>query len=356
MGMREPTYFLLAGLLDGPRHGYAIAQLARELSDGRVGLSAGTLYGALERLSDQGLIRPVEDLRVGGRRRRVYDLTEEGRTQLLEEAQRLREAADIVTARSALARVARPRSIGSPRRSPGGPRSASRAGDAGGPGAGRRPGGVLARLADDGRRAAVVRARDDRLGDPDERGAGGRVGAAAAAGRPERAPRGAARAVARAGRLRRRVGRHDGGDPAAPPARALSFPLLLALAFVSGVPWAASFGSQSAMVSGLLGDDVRRVAGANALLQTLTRLTYFVGPAIGGAVLATLGAPAVLWLDAASFLVSLLIVLFVVPPVGPGAGEPGRQPACGLAGSCAATAGCGLSPPPRRSARAPSPR
>jgi DNA-binding PadR family transcriptional regulator len=99
MGMREPTYFLLAGLLDGPRHGYAIAQLARELSDGRVGLTAGTLYGALERLSDQGLIRPVEDLRVGGRRRRVYDLTEEGRAQLVEEAQRLREAADIVTAR-----------------------------------------------------------------------------------------------------------------------------------------------------------------------------------------------------------------------------------------------------------------
>ena len=99
MGMREPTYFLPAGLLDGPRHGYAIAQLARELSDGRVGLTAGTLYGALERLSDQGLIRPVEDLRVGGRRRRVYDLTEEGRAQLVEEAQRLREAADIVTAR-----------------------------------------------------------------------------------------------------------------------------------------------------------------------------------------------------------------------------------------------------------------
>ena len=99
MGMREPTYFLLAGLLDGPRHGYAIAQLARELSDGRVGLTAGTLYGALERLSDQGLIRPVEDLRVGGRRRRVYDLTEEGRAQLVEEAQRLREAAEIVTAR-----------------------------------------------------------------------------------------------------------------------------------------------------------------------------------------------------------------------------------------------------------------
>ena len=99
MGMREPTYFLLAGLLDGRRHGYAIAQLARELSGGRVGLSAGTLYGALERLTDQGLITPVEEVRVGGRRRRVYELTEDGRAQLVEEAQRLREAADVVTAR-----------------------------------------------------------------------------------------------------------------------------------------------------------------------------------------------------------------------------------------------------------------
>ena len=104
---------------------------------------------------------------------------------------------------------------------------------------------------------------------------------------------------------------------------ALSFPLLVALAFLAGVPWAASMGSQSAMVTGLLGNDVRRVAGVNALLQTLTRLTYFVGPAIGGVVLAAFGAPAVLWLDAASFLVSLLIVAFVVPPVGPGASEPG---------------------------------
>lgn len=106
---------------------------------------------------------------------------------------------------------------------------------------------------------------------------------------------------------------------------ALSFPLLVALAFLSGVPWAASFGSQGAMVSGLLGDDVRRVAGANALLQTLTRLTYFVGPALGGVVLATLGAPAVLWLDAASFLVSLLVVGLLVPPVGAAAGEPGDR-------------------------------
>jgi fucose permease len=105
----------------------------------------------------------------------------------------------------------------------------------------------------------------------------------------------------------------------------LSFPLLVALAFLSGVPWAAAFGSQSAIVALLLGADVRRVAEVNAVLQALSRLTYFVGPAVGGVVLAAFGAPTVLWIDAGSFLVSLLIVAFLVPPVGPGAGEAGER-------------------------------
>src|SRR3954453_5008661 len=99
MEIREPTYFLLAGLLDGPRHGYAIAQLARELSGGRVGLSAGTLYGALERLGDQGLITPGGEVRGGGRGGRCDELTEDGGAQLGEEGERLRQAAGVVTAR-----------------------------------------------------------------------------------------------------------------------------------------------------------------------------------------------------------------------------------------------------------------
>jgi DNA-binding PadR family transcriptional regulator len=41
----------------------------------------------------------VGELRVGGRRRRLYELTEEGRTELLQEAERLRQEADVVTAR-----------------------------------------------------------------------------------------------------------------------------------------------------------------------------------------------------------------------------------------------------------------
>lgn len=96
--IREPTYFLLAALLEGPLHGYAIAQQASELSDGRVRLTAGTLYGALDRLVKQGLLVEVGDELVAGRKRRSYALTDDGRTVLHEEATRMRSAAEVVEA------------------------------------------------------------------------------------------------------------------------------------------------------------------------------------------------------------------------------------------------------------------
>jgi PadR family transcriptional regulator, regulatory protein PadR len=99
--LRESTYFVLAVLLDGPRHGYGIAQEAGELSGGRVKLSAGTLYGALERLVTQGLVQRDHDEVVDGRRRRFYRLTERGRTCVEVEAERLRTSALVVQARTA---------------------------------------------------------------------------------------------------------------------------------------------------------------------------------------------------------------------------------------------------------------
>jgi DNA-binding PadR family transcriptional regulator len=53
--MREPAYFVLASLLDGPLHGYAIIQRTEQLSGGRVRLATGTLYTALDRLTVDGL-------------------------------------------------------------------------------------------------------------------------------------------------------------------------------------------------------------------------------------------------------------------------------------------------------------
>ena len=95
--MREPTYFVLASLLGGPLHGYAIIKRAEQLSGGRVRLATGTLYTALDRLTADGHVELVSEETVGGRIRRSYGLTESGAAALRAEAQRMAEAARIVT-------------------------------------------------------------------------------------------------------------------------------------------------------------------------------------------------------------------------------------------------------------------
>jgi DNA-binding PadR family transcriptional regulator len=97
--LREPTYFVLASLLEGPLHGYAIAQRAADLSDGRVTLTAGTLYGALDRLSSEGAVEPVGEEIVAGRLRRIYRITSTGIALVAEEAERMRRGALVVADR-----------------------------------------------------------------------------------------------------------------------------------------------------------------------------------------------------------------------------------------------------------------
>jgi DNA-binding PadR family transcriptional regulator len=98
--MREPTYFVLAALMDGPLHGYAIIRKAGELSGGRVRLVTGTLYTALDRLSAEGYVRLVSEEIVNGRARRSYGLTDDGSAALHAQAARMAQAASIVTSRS----------------------------------------------------------------------------------------------------------------------------------------------------------------------------------------------------------------------------------------------------------------
>jgi PadR family transcriptional regulator, regulatory protein PadR len=95
--MREPTYFVLAALLAGPLHGYAIIKRAEKMSNGRVRLATGTLYTALDRLTAEGYVRLVSEELVAGRVRRSYGLTDEGSAALRAEAQRMAEAARLVT-------------------------------------------------------------------------------------------------------------------------------------------------------------------------------------------------------------------------------------------------------------------
>jgi PadR family transcriptional regulator, regulatory protein PadR len=98
MAMREPTYYVLAALLDGPLHGYAIIRKVERLSGGRLKPAVGTLYGALDRLLDQGLIAIEREEIVDGRARRTYGLTDEGETAVRDEAARLAEASRVVLA------------------------------------------------------------------------------------------------------------------------------------------------------------------------------------------------------------------------------------------------------------------
>ncbi|MFD0402592.1 PadR family transcriptional regulator [Kitasatospora sp. NPDC059811] len=88
--MQEPTLLLLTALADAPRHGYALIQEVAALSDGRVKMRTSTLYSALDRLLQQGLIEVERDEVIDGRARRTYALADAGRDTLAAEADRLR--------------------------------------------------------------------------------------------------------------------------------------------------------------------------------------------------------------------------------------------------------------------------
>ncbi len=88
LALTESTYYILLSLCS-PQHGYGIMQQTEALSHGRVRLAPGTLYGALNSMSEKGWIAqlPVED----GSRKKEYRLTESGRAVLANELDRLRE-------------------------------------------------------------------------------------------------------------------------------------------------------------------------------------------------------------------------------------------------------------------------
>jgi DNA-binding PadR family transcriptional regulator len=91
--LQEPTFLILTALATEPLHGYGVIQEVSRLSGTRVVLRPGTLYGALDRLSDQGLVAADREEVVDGRLRRYYRLTDEGATVLRDEAQRLADNA-----------------------------------------------------------------------------------------------------------------------------------------------------------------------------------------------------------------------------------------------------------------------
>ena len=86
--LTEAVYYILLALTK-PLHGYGIMQQTAQMSNGRLVISAGTLYGAISTLLEKGWIEQVAN--VVDSRRKEYIITSSGRTVLAEELERLRE-------------------------------------------------------------------------------------------------------------------------------------------------------------------------------------------------------------------------------------------------------------------------
>jgi len=96
----EPVLLILLSLAEQPRHGYSILKDVEEISEGRVRLSTGTLYGALRRLLDDGRItRHSADDKSRGRQ--DYRLSARGRKVLQHEIARLKQLTHLASLRVA---------------------------------------------------------------------------------------------------------------------------------------------------------------------------------------------------------------------------------------------------------------
>ena len=88
--LTEAIYYILLALQE-PMHGYGIMQKTSTMSNGRLILSAGTLYGAISNLLDKGWILPCGESSDTDGRRKLYQITDKGQEVLLAELERLEE-------------------------------------------------------------------------------------------------------------------------------------------------------------------------------------------------------------------------------------------------------------------------
>ncbi len=96
--LSEPVVLILASLAGKPQHGYALMKDIEALSNGRVQMSTGTLYGALRRLlEDQWIERFEQD--DTSREKQAYRLTPDGRRILESEVDRMKQLTRAAAAR-----------------------------------------------------------------------------------------------------------------------------------------------------------------------------------------------------------------------------------------------------------------
>jgi DNA-binding PadR family transcriptional regulator len=99
--LTETVFLILLSMSAQPQHGYAILKEVAKLSDGRINLSTGTLYGALARLLAQGWIERVDDDAHDEpvRARKQYRLTPSGRRILRSEVERMKHLVSVASLR-----------------------------------------------------------------------------------------------------------------------------------------------------------------------------------------------------------------------------------------------------------------
>jgi DNA-binding PadR family transcriptional regulator len=102
--LSEPVLLILLSLAEQPRHGYSILKDVEEMSEGRVVLSTGTLYGALRRLLDDRWIERFEEDEAS-RDRHAYRLTSKGRENLFMEVARMKQLTRLARLRLSPARA-----------------------------------------------------------------------------------------------------------------------------------------------------------------------------------------------------------------------------------------------------------
>lgn len=98
VSLSPAMFYVLLSLADGDKHGYAILKEVSQNSDGKVRLSAGTLYGVIRKLQTEGYIVEAETrprAALDDERRRYYRLTPQGKTVASAEAQRMEQLVNI---------------------------------------------------------------------------------------------------------------------------------------------------------------------------------------------------------------------------------------------------------------------
>ena len=88
LALTEAVFYILLSLCK-PQHGYGIMQQTEQMSNGRVRLAAGTLYGALSNLCSKGWIKMIPS--EADSRRKEYQITALGKEKLQTELNRLKE-------------------------------------------------------------------------------------------------------------------------------------------------------------------------------------------------------------------------------------------------------------------------